>query len=793
MEFWTLFSHDAFHVIGDFARTNLLPEFSEQEDFVSKPLYERFFKKHENMLNVLLTATTYSERESKGDSQKKTKDFLNNVFFNYKYEEENHTVSTCVNWETYSQNGFLIGDDSYNKELVEFFRKLKNSRDKYQFLNGKDGYLRKHMLGRRIHYSGRATISPVPELDIEHVYLPVDAGIKWFKKESGLIKEFMKDGKNKRLSKKMIQKLENYHVEPEDIAKIEAFVYESESFSRKETAEFLNRWIKDKYLVLLNRQPSLHRHSIQAFYPKFWEHYSIGIPTIICDGFGADFDGDTMAFYLPVSQLSEDRQVKEAIREELKRMLPTRNPFRLGDRNSAWSNSQDFAFGQFLSDNGEKKGKDEFNNRVFEISQQDDFRETLNRYKNNVVNRASEGDLSISYFDVCEPIGSEFEGPFLKLFKASGARGKDEQFNQLNGVIDILEGKQNFSKGLGLSDYICTKVSDDLLNEKHPVALRSRDNLMEKKLSVALAGYFTRKLVSFLYSYVVKSDDCGTENGIVLEKEIYEKILKSSDKKFNLKRFILGRYVKVDDASKWRLVDEKRFAVIAQGWEKIVIRSPVSCKCENGVCAKCYGADIAKPVIDENALPVVKTFVGLSSGHVLGEFGTQLSMKTFQTGKSFTPDALSRLFFSRRFDDKKKKSKDEKYIVDYFDYLNKIASQKAGDNSLFDSIGTVSVHLEILFRNLVANDIVTESSMKQAFKNFKEKGILTSLSFESAKQVLKKDITKAILNDMDAENEDIVKQLNDGIQETSPSVKYMFAHSLLKDVTVNGTNTESEA
>ena len=177
-----------------------------------------------------------------------------------------------------------------------------------ELLHGKDGFFRKHMLGRRVHYSGRTAITPVPALDIEHVLLPVDVGLKWFADKIDL-KLSANDFNNLKLG---------------DYGK------------RKAIASTLNTYVKAaNYLVLLNRQPSLHRHSIQSFYPLFWEHYSIGFPSLICEGFGADFDGDTMAFYFPVSQFTHDDTLREEVRKELEHMLPTNNPYRLGDRGIA--------------------------------------------------------------------------------------------------------------------------------------------------------------------------------------------------------------------------------------------------------------------------------------------------------------------------------------------------------------------------------------------------------------------------------------------------------------------------
>jgi hypothetical protein len=439
----------------------------------------------------------------------------------------------------------------------------------------------------------------------------------------------------------------------------------------------------------------------------------------------------------------------------------------------AWSNGQDFAFGQYVMDQTGKNGVQE---NIAGIVREKAYTKALNQYNKRLLKNATEGELSISFFDIATPMDGDHPGPFLSVFKVSGARGKDEQFDQMAKGINILgkDTQKNFGTGLDLADYVCTRKTDHIEDFiPHPIAVRSRRNLMEKKLSVASAGYFTRKLVSFLYPYVVKSSDCGTDRLLEFSRQQFEDLKGASKDKFTLKRLILGRYIRRNGSLV--LVDESVLNDVEnEDWQTIEMRSPITCECREGVCSKCYGEDISRPVISEETLPGVGDFVGLSSGHSLGEFGTQLSMKTFQTGETFTPDALSKLFFSqyKSVKDEQRKEKKEK-LKDYYEYLLNIANKEAGGRSLFDAIGPFSIHLEVLYSYMVQKGIHSEAEMKKMFKNIDEMGLLSSLSFESFEGIFKKVVLKGKSEELET-------------VEVSPSVGYMFADPVIKKVINNG-------
>jgi len=187
-------------------------------------------------------------------------------------------------------------DLSLKKEKIVVSQRkvLKSLAD---MLRGKQGRFRQNLLGKRVDYSGRAVIVVDPNLSINQCGLSKKIALELFK--PFIIHELIK----KELAGTIKQA--NYLIELEDPVAI----------------QILDDIIKNKY-VLLNRAPTLHRLGIQAFKPTLIEGNVIKIPPLVCTAFNADFDGDQMAVFLP---LSEEAQ-KEA--EEL--MLASKNHLKPG-------------------------------------------------------------------------------------------------------------------------------------------------------------------------------------------------------------------------------------------------------------------------------------------------------------------------------------------------------------------------------------------------------------------------------------------------------------------------------
>ncbi|KLL01818.1 MAG: DNA-directed RNA polymerase subunit beta' [Mycoplasmataceae bacterium RC_NB112A] len=155
-----------------------------------------------------------------------------------------------------------------------------------QKLSGKEGILRRHSLGKRVDYSARSVIVPNPSLQIDQIGLPL-------KMILGLFRPF--------IIQKICQKRDIYASEAEQI------LNEGDSL----VFSILNEVIQD-HPVLINRAPSLHRLSIQGFYPKIAAGNSIELHPLVTTALNADFDGDQVAIHLPITKKAQN-EIKEKV------------------------------------------------------------------------------------------------------------------------------------------------------------------------------------------------------------------------------------------------------------------------------------------------------------------------------------------------------------------------------------------------------------------------------------------------------------------------------------------------
>jgi len=188
-------------------------------------------------------------------------------------------------------------------------RPLKSLAD---MLKGKQGRFRQNLLGKRVDYSGRSVIVVGPELKLSECGLPKQMALELFK--PFIIKKLKEKGFVHTLkgARRMVER-----------AKIEVW-------------DMLEEVIKD-YPVLLNRAPTLHRLSIQAFYPRLIEGKAIKIHPLVCTAFNADFDGDQMAVHVPLSL--------EAQMEARILMLSINNIFSPANGSPIVSHTQDMILG----------------------------------------------------------------------------------------------------------------------------------------------------------------------------------------------------------------------------------------------------------------------------------------------------------------------------------------------------------------------------------------------------------------------------------------------------------------
>jgi len=208
----------------------------------------------------------------------------------------------------------------------------------------------------------------------------------------------------------------------------------------------------------------------------------------------------------------------------------------------------------------------------------------------------------------------------------SGARGSWAQLGQVigmkglvaspSGEIIELPVKGNFKEGFNVLEFFISSHG-------------TRKGLSDTALRTANAGYLTRRLVDVAQDVVVVQEDCGDTTGEVFTKEESEKIGEK------LSERVLGRYVLADVTVGDKTIVKNGEVVTQQamrdiekhGVDKIHVRSVLQCKLPKGVCAKCYGYDLA------HGEPVkMGTAVGTVAAQSIGEPGTQLTMRTFHLG-----------------------------------------------------------------------------------------------------------------------------------------------------------------
>ena len=207
------------------------------------------------------------------------------------------------------------------------------------FLRGKQGRFRMNLLGKRVDYSGRSVIVVGPELKISQCGLPKEMAIELFK--PFVMKRLVEDGTchNIRSAKRTVERMKPC------------------------VWDILEEIIKD-HPVLLNRAPTLHRLSIQAFEPVLIEGRAIKLHPLVCGAFNADFDGDQMAVHVPLSI--------EAQAEARFLMLSSNNILKLSDGKPVMSPTQDMVLGcYYLTITRRAKGKYYGENAYIEFNEKD--------------------------------------------------------------------------------------------------------------------------------------------------------------------------------------------------------------------------------------------------------------------------------------------------------------------------------------------------------------------------------------------------------------------------------------
>ncbi|QHG91766.1 DNA-directed RNA polymerase subunit beta' [Sulfurimonas sp. CVO] len=623
-----------------------------------------------------------------------------------------------------------------------------------EIIKGKQGRFRQNLLGKRVDFSGRSVIVVGPSLSMDQCGLPKKMALELFKPH--LIAKLEDKGyaTTVKAAKKMIEDKTN------------------------EVWECLAE-IVDGYPIMLNRAPTLHKLSIQAFHPKLIDGKAIQLHPLVCAAFNADFDGDQMAVHIPLSSA--------AIAEAKVLMMASMNILLPASGKAIATPSQDMVLGIYyitLEKNGVKGSNklfanvdevriaiehdaldihakvrtrdngriihttagrmllkailpdfvpSELWNRVMKkkaINELVDYVQKhggigvtagfLDRLKDLGFKHATESGVSISIDDIKIPetkaakiadsknrvfeIQKQYEAGLLTeqerynkiidvwtdtnntlatqmmelvqtdkkgfnsiyMMADSGARGSAAQIRQLAGMRGLMAKPSgeiietpiisNFKEGLNVIEYFISTHG-------------ARKGLADTALKTANAGYLTRKLVDVAQNVKIVEHDCHTHEGIeISDISDQNTLIESLEDRLN------GR-VLADDIidpisneilyAEGTLIDEVSAKVIAEaGIKTAYIRTPTTCKSENGICALCYGVNLATGKIVRKG-----EAVGIIAAQSIGEPGTQLTLRTFHVGGTASSTAQERQViaekegFIRYYNLKTYASKEGKNIV----------------------------------------------------------------------------------------------------------------------------------
>ncbi len=214
----------------------------------------------------------------------------------------------------------------------------------------------------------------------------------------------------------------------------------------------------------------------------------------------------------------------------------------------------------------------------------------------------------------------------------SGARGSNQQIKQLAGMRGLMADtsgrtielpiKSNFREGLDVLEYFIS-------------AHGARKGLSDTALRTADSGYLTRRLVDVSQELIIREQDCCEGEDFIPSMDV-EAIMDGRETIESLEDRISGRFAAEDYkdeegnlivSANHMITPKRASAIVGAGHTKVKIRTMLSCKSQNGACAKCYGANLATGQSVQ-----VGEAVGIIAAQSIGEPGTQLTMRTFHAG-----------------------------------------------------------------------------------------------------------------------------------------------------------------
>jgi len=583
-------------------------------------------------------------------------------------------------------------------------------------LTGKEGLIRHDGLGRRVDRSARLVVVPNPGLQWDQAGIPTAVLLEL------LGDELAKWMQQKRASGDLVEMLDIMLADQCKSGPLEEWTWRrsnKDSEVLEHGYQLLRRFLAahPDILVILNRQPSLHRDSIQAFHPVALTPQSgdvIQLCPLVCKGFGADFDGDEMAVHVPLSP--------EAI-EDARKLLPSQNMFSLATGEVLAQYDQDFVLGLYWLSRDESGLKD----KLLEILPDGCCRELVTKRMlgksegNTLLEHIAKAHpqkapeiiwkLSNLAFDCCSRLGVSFgfyEMAELAKRCSKEAREITRDFNKTKpGAInselqkavekplrEILDGRTDFNQaGLHFSAMALsgargrsqvrqvlaargflnpgglsfqTPIEDFLIrtsltggmtpDEAFFAAMNARSSMCDKKLGTRQSGYLTRRLVTALWPVHITEKNCGSKRRP---------------------------------------------------------RGPATCLSKNGVCVECYG------LLPDGSHSPIDFPAGLIAAQSIGERGTQLSMQSFHTGeKVFSIQNVLAILDGKESEGCFEGAKGAKAFIEAMkvsDAYRKLENR----------------HFEILWR------VISQSQAKSLKSAIQSSGLITRIAFENqARQIL---------------------------------------------------------
>lgn len=586
----------------------------------------------------------------------------------------------------------------YNKKKAVLCKTVERLEEEISgLIKGKQGVIRKAILGKRVNLSARAVIVPDPTLSADSALIPQSI-------MSGL------NIKNPEIIK---------NINGDEIIKAQK--------------------------VLLSRQPTLHIHNIQAFNALPHNDNAIAIHPLIRKGFNADFDGDTMAVY------ATDKPIPDG-------MHVSGNIFLAANGRINLDFSQDIAAGIYYACqiNGKAKFEDLINDRnitsKYTTIRNKDIADMLYKYYLKCKDRAKTlrlaeqiaafgfmyatiSGLTFGIFDLQElhltsqerknlnfdieniekSLEMKLEGKPanpISIMMLSGAKGDIKQLRQMAGIKGVVERLG----GKPISASINSSYMEGLRPTEYYLAcFGARKSLGDKKLMTPQCGYLTRRLAFSALDMKINEEDCDTNEGVNLDINL------------SLGRTLLTD-IRVNDAiiSRNTIIDEENLDRLKMaGIDKIDVRSPLKCKLnKGGLCIKCYGRHLSTRKEVQTGFAA-----GILSAEVIGERATQDAMRTYHKGEA-TATIKDFKDIECIFDnavnprEKKRISEEIKSKDDAFELARKLFD-------IYEKNVDIK-HYEVILRALMAG-----CEFKGTKRIIADKGILYNASYERAVEMFK--------------------------------------------------------